>query len=64
MHSYGQITIDALQDIEDDLDEMTEEQKGAKRYYLENILQIIDPLRIQDIEGLKALIEILKPVSL
>lgn len=59
MQKYSQYVIDAVQEIEDDIDEMTKEQKGAISYRLNNVLEIINPERREDVEALGILIKIL-----
>lgn len=59
MAIFSQYVIDAVSDIEDDLEDMTEEQKEAKIYEFQNVLEIINPDNLTDIEALKSLIEIL-----
>ena len=59
MQKYSQYVIDAVQNIEDDIDEMTKEQKGAISYRLKNVLEIINPERREDVEALGILIKIL-----
>ena len=60
MENYSQLVIDLVQETEDlftykdDLSFF-----GAKKYEIENILEIIDKTRIADIEALKSLIKIL-----
>jgi len=59
MEKYSQLTIDFISDIEDDLEDMTYEEKGAKIYQLTNVLEIIDKTKLEDVKALELLIEIL-----
>ena len=59
MGKYSQLIIDFVSDIEDDLEDMTDDEKGAEIYQLTNVLEIIDKTRVEDIEALELLIEIL-----
>ena len=54
MQNYSQLIIDFVQEIEDDLSEMTGEEKGAKRYQIQNVLDIIDRERTHDVEALRS----------
>jgi len=60
MGSYSQYVIDAVQEIEDEIQEYTEDEKGAKRYELNNVLSLIDKDRTKDRQALESLIAILK----
>ena len=60
MWAYSQLITDLIDEAEQDLEDMTEVEKGAKRYYLGNLLAVIDPLRIDDAEALNSLIELHK----
>jgi hypothetical protein len=59
MQNYSQLIIDFVEEIEEDLSEMTEEERGAKRYELQNVLDIIDRERTHDVEALRSLLVIL-----
>lgn len=59
MQKYSQYVIDAVQEIEDDIDIMTKPQKLSKAYELKNVLEIINPERREDVEALGILIKIL-----
>ena len=60
MENYSQLVIDLVQETED-LFTYKEDLSffGAKKYEIENILEIIDKTRTTDIEALKSLIKIL-----
>ena len=60
MGNYSQFTIDLVQTIEDDIEEMTKEQKISQVYLLENILEIINPDKTFDVEAIKDIIKILE----
>jgi len=54
MEKYSQLVIDLIEEIEDtDLDNA--ENRGALVYEIENVLEIIDPKRIDDIKVLSDL---------
>jgi|688.fasta_scaffold187160_6 hypothetical protein len=51
MEKYSQLVIDLIDEIEDsNLDNL--ESRGALIYEIENVLEIIDPKRIDDIKVL------------
>lgn len=54
MEKYSQLVIDLVEEIEDtDLDNA--ENRGALIYDIENVLEIIDPKRVDDIKVLSDL---------
>jgi hypothetical protein len=54
MEKYSQLVIDLVEEIEDaNLDNA--EERGALIYEIENVLEIIDPKRIDDIKVLSDL---------
>ncbi len=57
MEKHSQLVIDLVQEIEDIDENVLEdsEQRGALVYDIENILEIIDPKRIDDIKVLSDL---------
>jgi transcriptional regulator of heat shock response len=59
MQNYSQLIIDFVDEVEQDLHELTEEQKGAKRYQIQNVLSVIDKERTHDVEALRSLLVIL-----
>lgn len=59
MQNYSQLIIDFVDEVEQDLDELTEEEKGAKRYQIQNVLNVIDRERTHDVEALRSLLVIL-----
>lgn len=62
MSNYSQLIIDLTQEVEQLFvnDEVTYEKCGALHYDVDNVLEIIDPSRIHDVEVLKELSELLK----
>jgi hypothetical protein len=65
MSNYSQLLIDLVEEIEDlldpfDITDVNYTSLEAKIYYIENILEIIDPERISYIEILNNLIKILE----
>lgn len=60
MENYSQLVIDLVQDTEDLVSFNSDLSFfGAKKYEIENILEVIDKTRTADIEALKSLIKIL-----
>jgi len=60
MGKYSQYVIDQVEDIEDDIGEMTADEIGAKIYQLNLVYEIIQTERLGDIEAITALIDILE----
>ena len=62
MKNYSQLIIDLVENVNQlhINDEVTYEKCGALHYDVDNILEIIDPSRTDDIEVLKELSELLK----
>ena len=61
MGNYSQLIIDLVQEVEQLFinDEATYENCGALHYDVDNVLEIINPLRVHDVEVLKELSELL-----
>lgn len=60
MEKYSQLVIDLVEEVEDLVSFNSDLSFfGAKKYEIENILEIIDKTRTADIEVLKSLIKIL-----
>lgn len=60
MENYSQLVIDLVEEVEDLFNYKENDISfGAKKYEIENILEIIAKTRTVDIEALKSLIKIL-----
>ena len=60
MENYSQLLIDLVEEVEDLVSfNSALAFFGAKKYDIQNILEIIDKTRTADIEALKSLIKIL-----
>ncbi len=60
MENYSQLLIDLVEEVEDLVSFNSDLAFfGAKKYDIQNILEIIDKTRTADIEALKSLIKIL-----
>lgn len=61
MHNYSQLIIDLVSDVEDLYTyEKSKDDFGALAYTIDNILEIIDRKRYDDIEALEILSNTLK----
>lgn len=63
MANYSQLTIDLVQKAEQLFtikDEVKSEEYGSLHYDVDNVLEVINPLLLHDIEVLKELSELLK----
>ena len=56
MQNYSQLIIDLVGVAEQDLETLTPEEKQAEIYTLTNLLEVIDPLKKEDIEAINILI--------
>ena len=56
MQNYSQLIIDLVEVAEQDLETLTHEEKQAKIYTLTNLLEVIDPLKKEDIEAINILL--------
>lgn len=56
MQNYSQLIIDLVDVAEQDLETLTPEEKQAEIYTLTNLLEVIDPLKKEDIEAINILI--------
>ena len=56
MQNYSQLIIDLVDVAEQDLETLTPEEKQAEIYTLTNLLEVIDPLKKEDIEAIKILL--------
>ena len=56
MQNYSQLIIDLVDVAEQDLETLTPEEKQAEIYTLTNLLEVVDPLKKEDIEAIKILI--------
>lgn len=63
MHNYSQLTIDLVQKAEQLFtikDKVRSYEYGSLHYDVDNVLEVINPLLLHDIEVLKELSELLK----
>ena len=56
MQNYSQLIIDLVEVAEQDLETLTPEEKRAGKHTLTKLLQVIDPLKKEDIEAINILI--------
>lgn len=56
MQNYSQLIIDLVEVAEQDLETLTPEEKQAEIYTLTNLLEVIDPLKKEDIEAINILL--------
>ena len=56
MQNYSQLIIDLVDVAEQDLETLTPVEKRAKIYTLTNLLEVIDPLKKEDIEAINILL--------
>ena len=56
MQNYSQLIIDLVDVAEQDLEALTPEEKQAEIYTLTNLLEVIDPLKKEDIEAINILL--------
>ena len=56
MQNYSQLIIDLVDVAEQDLETLTPEEKQAGIYTLTNLLEVIDPLKKEDIEAINILL--------
>ena len=56
MQNYSQLIIDLVEVAEQDLETLTPEEKRAGKHTLTKLLQVIDPLKKEDIEAINILL--------